>query len=199
MKLLLGYRGDPCKTLPELNPVGVFFALNKQTALKYGYVREVSAQVSNRILCFSTNDVPVHQERWIEYCERNSSVNSNLFSAAFFVKDGVVYRDSEFVKDAVVMAFFKATYGTEYDGVYFHELPTLVDGQPHHEEIFIFDPANVTLSSDIVKLDYNEDKIKVMRLKKQEAISSLLKKKERKQRRPSSLTSSEEPKKRLVF
>jgi GTP-dependent phosphoenolpyruvate carboxykinase len=196
MKLLLGYRGDPCKSLPELNPAGVFLALDRKDAMLYGYVRHASVQVWNGILRFSTHDMPAYQEQWIQYCERNSSVNPKAFAAAFIVKEGAVFRDSEFLKDAVVMAFFKATYDHEYDGVYFHELPTLVDGQPHHEEIFIFDPASVTLSSDIVDLEYNDAKMKVMRLKKQEAIS-LLETKKRKQRRPSSPT--EEAKKKLFF
>ena len=166
----IGYRGDPCKGPPELNPAGVFLALDPNVASIYGYARQAIIVSGLKILHFNTLDMPAYQERWKQYCAQHRSVNSKAFPGAFILKKGVVFRDSEFLKDSVVMAFFKDAYYPEYGGVYFHELPTLVDGQPHHEELFLFDSASVTLSSEIVELDYNDDQIKEMWMRKQRAI-----------------------------
>jgi hypothetical protein len=195
------YRGDPCQK-PELDEAGVFLALNPKVAGIYGYVRVVETHGSKGLKHFTSDDMLAYQELWKQYCEENSAVNSKAFPAAFMVLNGIVVRNSEFILDTIVMKFFKATFGQQYDAIQFPELPTLVDRQPHHEELFWFDRASLTLSSEIVDFDYDHLHLKEMCIKKQKAISSQDTKK-RKQCRPSKPEAIEvteaTPKKKLAF
>jgi len=161
---LVGYRGTLTRGPPCTNQRGVWVATSPEIAKIYGFVRLVHAEMDLNLLKVELEFIQLLQQAWKTYTSTRQRVNKNAFDEAFPVKEGVLYRLSEFQNDEVVMAFllwWSSQQEAVIHGFYFPELPTDHE-KPHHSEIYILSALDVEVGSTTLELGYDELKIASM-------------------------------------